>query len=183
VSTQYYVAQSLDGYIAEADGNLDWLTGYPSEGSGPPGATDGEYDRFFAQVGVIAMGSATYEWILDKVDSWPYEGTPCWVFTSRELAVPDGADVRFARGAVAPVLDEMRAVAGERNVWVVGGGDLASQFVGEGVLDELILTVVPVVLGDGLPTFAQRHADNPLRLTATRPSKDGMTELRYEFVR
>lgn len=192
--TQYYVAQSLDGYIAEVDGNLDWLTSYDGDASdgvpqatdgdgGPSQATDGAYDRFFAQVGVLAMGSTTYEWILAEVDSWPYEGTPCWVFTSRELAVPEGADVRFADGPVAPVHEEMRAEAGERNVWVVGGGNLASQFATEGLLDELIVTVVPVVLGDGLPTFAQRLGDQPLRRSGTHPFKNGMTELRYEFVR
>jgi len=184
VSTQYYVAQTLDGYIAETDGNLDWLLSYDGDaGDDVSQATEGEYDRFFAQVGVVAMGSATYEWILAEVEGWPYVGTPCWVFTSRELAAPEGADVRFAGGPVAPVHADMRAEADERNVWVVGGGNLASQFAAEGLLDELIVTVVPVVLGDGLPTFAHRLADGPLRLSGARPFKNGMTELRYEFVR
>ena len=182
MSTQYYVAQSLDGYIAEPDGGLDWLTGYPSEGGGPSGATDGAYDRFFAEVGALAMGSGTYEWMLDRVDTWPYEGLPCWVFSSRELPAFAGADLRFANGSVADAHEQLVAAAGERNVWLVGGGRLASQYVEAGLLDELILTVVPVVLGDGLPTFAGRHADPPMRLTGAKPFKNGMTELRYEFV-
>lgn len=90
---------------------------------------DGAYERFFAEVGALAMGSATYEFILaEEHERWPYEGTPSWVFSSRELPVPAGADVRFARGAVGPVHEEMRTAAGERNVWIVGGGNLAMQF-------------------------------------------------------
>jgi len=183
-ATQYYVAQSLDGYIAERDGGLDWLLKYDGEaGADASQATDGDYDRFFARVGAVVMGSATYEFILaEEQGRWPYEGTPCWVFTSRELPVPAGADVRFASGPVAPVHEQLRAAAGERNVWIVGGGGLASDFAEAGLLDELLLTIVPVVLGDGLPAFARRLGQR-LRLTGTRPFSNGMTELRYEMVR
>jgi len=183
-STQYYVAQSLDGCIAERDGGLDWLLKYDGEaGADAAQATDGEYDRFFAEVGAVVMGSATYEFILaEEQGRWPYEGTPCWVLTSRELPVPDGADVRFASGPVAPVHDQLRAAAGERNVWIVGGGGLASDFAEAGLLDELLLTIVPVVRGDGLPAFARRLGRG-LRLTGTRPFSNGMTELRYGVVR
>ena len=105
------------------------------------------------------------------------------MFTSRERPVPDGADVRFASGPVAPLHGEMTAAAGERNLWVVGGGNLASQFADAGLLDELILTVVPVWLGDGMPTLARRLEGEQLRRTGTQPFANGMTELRYEFVR
>ena len=151
MSTQYYVAQSLDGYIAEPDGNLDWLTGYPTEGSGPSGATEGSYDRFYADVGALAMGSGTYEWMLDRSSNWPYAGVPCWVFTSRDLPGFEGADVRFVSAAPADAHGDMAAAAGERNVWLVGGGNLASQFAAEGLLDELILTVVPVCSATACP--------------------------------
>lgn len=184
-ATQYYVAQSLDGYIAELDGGLEWLMRYGGESEADVSeATDGSYDRFYAEVGVVAMGSATYQFLLDEeLERWPYEGRPSWVFTSRELPVPDGADVRFARGPVRPAHDEMRAAAGDRNVWVVGGGDLAMQFADEGLLDELLVTVVPVWLGDGIPTFSGRLADGALRLTGASPFANGMVELRYELVR
>jgi len=183
MSTQYYVAQSLDGYIAETDHTLDWLLKYDGDaGDDVSQATDGAYDRFYEQVGAVAMGSATYEFILAE-SGWPYEGIPSWVFTSRELPVPEGADVRFADGPVAPLHDEMTAAAGQRNLWVVGGGNLVSQFADEGLLDELLVTIVPVWLGDGMPTFAKRLEGKPLRLIGTHPFKNGMTELRYEFVR
>ena len=183
MSTQYYVAQSLDGYIAEADHTLDWLTKYGGDSADVSEVTEGSYDRFYEQVGAVAMGSATYDFILAEGGGWPYAGIPSWVFTSRELPAPDGADVRFANGPVAPLQKEMTAGAGDRNLWVVGGGNLASQFADEGLLDELIVTVVPVWLGDGMPTFAKRLEGEQLRRTGTQPFANGMTELRYEFVR
>jgi dihydrofolate reductase len=176
-STQYYLAQSLDGYIAESDGGLDWLLHYDGEGGADASqATEGGYDRFFADVGALAMGSATYQFVLDEGgERWPYEGRPSWVFTSRDLPVPEGADVRFARGPVGPPHAEMRAAAGDRNVWIVGGGHL-------GLLDELLITVVPVVLGDGIPTLPGRLRQR-LRLTGTQPFRNGMVELRYDLLR
>ena len=181
-ATRYYLAQSLDGYLAEADGGIDWLEGY--EGVAELAGTElleGTYDEFIAGVGVLAMGSATYDFLLG-LDSWPYEGLPAWVFTSRSLPAIEGADIRFANGPVAPHHADMTALAGDRDVWLVGGGDLAWQFAADGLIDELILTVVPVVLGSGLPTFAGRLAD-PLTLTGARPYRNGMVELRYALRR
>lgn len=183
-STQYYLAQTLDGYIAESDGGLDWLFGY---GRDMPDSADvegpmtegGAYERFFAAVGALAMGSTTYEFLLAHLsDGWPYPDTPSWVFTSRSLPVPDGADVRFTSGSVRAAHDEMRAGAGERNIWLVGGGKLAMQFVDGGLLDELHVTIVPLFLGAGIPTFSGRLGSR-LRLTGSRPFENGMVELRY----
>jgi dihydrofolate reductase len=179
-ATRYYLAQSLDGYLAEADGGIDWLEGY--EGVADLAGTElleGTYDDFIAEVGVLAMGSATYEFILG-VGRWPYEGLPAWVFTSRDLPAMEGADIRFASGPVGPHHADMTAAAGDRDVWLVGGGQLARQFAADGLIDELILTVVPVVLGSGLPTFAGRLA-GPLTLTGARPYRNGMVELRYRL--
>jgi dihydrofolate reductase len=182
-STQYYLAQTLDGFIAEKDGGLDWLLHYEGESEVDASeVTERGYDRFFAAVGALAMGSATYEWILDHQQGrWPYTGTPSWVFTSRDLPPPASADVRFTSGPVAPVHKEMKAAAADRNVWVVGGGNLASQFADQGLLDELIVTLVPVVLGEGIPTFAHRLGQR-LRLTGAQPRPSGMIELSYAFV-
>ena len=92
----------------------------------------------------------------------------------------DGADIRFADGPVEPVHEEMLAAAGERNVWIAGGGHLASQFADAGLLDELHLTIAPVVLGDGIPTFAHRLA-GPLDLIDSRAFPSGMVHLRYSL--
>jgi dihydrofolate reductase len=156
--TQYFTATSLDGFIADADNSLDWLFTRNREHDGPL-----NYGEFIAVVGVMAMGSTTYEWILDHEFAnrdpaeweWPYD-IPCWVFTHRQLrAVPD-ARIEFTSAHVATVHEEMVAAAGDRNVWIVGGGDLAGQFADAGLLDEVIVAIAPVTLGGGAPLLPRR---------------------------
>ena len=191
--TQYYCAATLDGFIAEADDTLDWLMGYEGsfagEGAEPSPMTDGgAYERFYADVGAMVSGSATYEFVLDHLGEggdWPYAGKPYWVLSSRDLPRPEGegVDTRIVNGSVADLLSEMIASAGDRNLWVVGGGNVASQFADEGLLDEVLVTVVPVVLGGGKPLFDRRLPGGPMRLTGTRTFESGMVELSYEISR
>jgi dihydrofolate reductase len=183
----YYCAASLDGFIAEADDTLAWLMEYKGsfEGEGAE-PMKGSYDRFYDGIGALVMGSATYEFILKhegKGDSWPYAGKPSWVLTSRDLPRHSAADadIRFAKAGVSSLYDEMMAAAGERDLWVVGGGNVASQFADEGLLDELLVTVVPVVLGSGKPLFDRRLPGGPMQLAGTRTFDTGMVELRYEI--
>ena len=190
-TVQYYCAATLDGYIADADGGIDWLTGYEGsyEGAGAdpgPMSEGGSYEGFYVEVGALVSGSVTYEFVLEHLSgggSWPYAGKPCWVLSSRDLPTPAGeeADVRIVRGEVADLFEEMIASAGGRNLWVVGGGNVASQFADAGLLDELHLTVVPVVLGQGKPLF-DRGLPKPLQLAGTRTFATGMVELRYEVL-
>lgn len=153
MKTQYYTGSTLDGFIATEDDALEWLF--------PLGdLNNSSYPNFIAEVGALAMGSATYEWIVSNTDKlvaetgapWPYI-QPAWVFTSRILPVIEGSDIRFVKGAVRPVHNEMRAAAGKKNIWIVGGGDLAGQFHDEALLDELIVQIGSVTLGRGKPLF------------------------------
>jgi dihydrofolate reductase len=194
-TTVYYCASSLDGYIAEVDDSLDWLLNYRGifehEAAEPdPMSEGGAYERFYDGVGALVAGSATYEWILDHLGvagggEWPYRGKPCWVLSSRELRLPagEGVDVRIANASVGELYGEMAAAAGDRVLWVVGGGDVASQFADEGLLDEVHVTVVPVALGAGKPLFERRLPNGAMQLTGTRAFKSGMVELRYEIQR
>src|SRR5262249_23937156 len=142
---------TLDGFIADADNSLDWLFTRRREPEGPFG-----YDAFIAHVGALAMGSTSYEWILDHVDGpWPYD-LPAWVFTHRELPPVADARVPFASGAVEPVHREMVEAAAGRNVWIVGGGDLVGQFADAGLLDEVIVQFAPVTVGAGSPLLPRR---------------------------
>jgi dihydrofolate reductase len=180
MKTTYCTATTLDGFIATEDDSLDWLLRIG-------GAEDTGFSSFLAGVGALAMGSTTYEWIVRHSDEvvaetgspWPYS-QPAWVFTSRRLPAVDGADVRFVRGDVRPVHAEMRAVAGARDLWIVGGGDLAAQFHDAGLLDEIVVHVASVTLGRGKPLFPRRVTDPPLRLIAVRQCGAGLAELRYE---
>ncbi len=192
-TTVYYCASSLDGYIAEADDSLDWLLYYQGtfehEAAEPdPMSEGGGYEGFYEGVRALVAGSATYEWILDHLDvagggEWPYRGKPCWVLSSRELRLPEGegVDVRIVNASVGELYGEMAAAAGDGVLWVVGGGGVASQFADEGFIDEVHVTVVPVVLGAGKPLFDRRLPSGPMHLTGTRTVRNGMVELRYEI--
>jgi dihydrofolate reductase len=179
--TQYFTATSLDGFIATEDHSLDWL--FPLGDLNESG-----FPAFFAEVGALAMGSATYEWIARNAATvtseagspWPYPH-PTWVFTSRALGAVPGADVRFVAGDVRPVHAAMVAAAGGKNVWIVGGGDLAGQFHDAGLLDEMIVQIGSVTLGRGKPLFPRRTVGAVLRLVAVRQLGPGMAELRYEI--
>lgn len=183
MKTQYYTATSLDGYIATEDDSLDWLFALGEVG-------ESSYPAFISEVGALAMGSATYEWMLRHADKvaeevgspWPY-AQPTWVFTRRELPVIPGADIRFAAGEVGPVHDEMRAAAGGKNLWIVGGGDLAGQFHDAGLLDELIVQVGSVTLGQGKPLFPRRALSPTLRLNSVHQMGPYMAELRYAVIK
>ena len=193
MATQYYCAMSLDGYIAEADDTLAWLLeyegSYEGEGVEPgPMSGGGSYERFYEGVGALISGATTYEFVVDHMaddSEWPYMGKPCWVLSSRDLPMPSGedADVRIVNASVRELYDEMTAAAGERNLWVIGGGNVASQFADEGLLDEVLVTVVPVVLGAGKPLFDRRLPGGPMQLTGTSTFATGMVELRYEIRR
>lgn len=183
MKTQFYTATSLDGFIATEDDSLDWLF--------PLGdINDTSYASFIAGVGALAMGSSTYEWMLrhsDKVaestgSPWPYT-QPTWVFSSRTLPAIDGAALRFVKGDVGAVHAAMMQAAGGKNVWIVGGGDLAGQFYDAGLLDEILVQVGSVTLGRGKPLFPRRVTGPPLQLQSVRQVGTGFAELRYTVPR
>jgi dihydrofolate reductase len=182
VRTHYYTATSIDGYIADEDNSLGWLFQLSSDP-----ASDDRYETFVAGIGAIVMGSTTYEWVLreeirDEPGRWPYE-QPTWVFTSRTLPGIPGADVRFVRGAVEPVHAEIAALLGEeRDLWLVGGGELVGMFLDAGLLDEVHLGIAPVFLGAGAPLLPRRLATPPLELVGCR--QDGpFAQLDYRVQR
>ena|SRR5690554_5559593 len=158
-------ASTINGFIADEQNSLEWLFAveggdHPDEGLFPSGAA------------VLVEGSTTYEWLLthDKVlehpEKWAefHGDRPVYVMTTRDLPVPEGADVRFRSGAIAELLPELREVAAGGDIWVVGGGDLAGQFLDAGALDEIALSVAPVALTGGAPVFPRRVESDRLRL-------------------
>ena len=174
-SIQYFVAASLDGFIATSTDDLGWLLQF----DGFEGGAD-SYNDFMAAVGCIVMGGETYAWLMEhEPGTWPYSGTPCYVFTHHEHRAPDGADITFVRGDVREFIADFRQAARDRNTWVVGGGNLAAQFADAGLLDEIILSVIPVVLGEGKRLLPMKGPTPPLELTASRTLGRGIVELRY----
>lgn len=155
-STIYYTASSLDGFIATPDHSLDWLLSQPLSDE-----ISEEMGALTTRFGALLMGSSTYQWILDhenaveNPDAWAYTA-PTWVMTHRDLPAVPGADIRFAQGDVAAIHAEAVAAAGGKDVWVVGGGDLAGQLADAGLLDRVEVSYAPVTLGSGAPLLPRR---------------------------
>jgi dihydrofolate reductase len=164
--TVYYTATTLDGFIADPNDSLEWLLRQTEE---PPD------DGFIDGVGAIVMGATTYEWVLRNLDGpWPYE-VPAWVMTHRKLSLPEAGkdgktpDIRFAKGSVSDHYFEMCTATGDRDLWVMGGGDLAGQFADEGLLDEIITWTAPVVLGKGRSLLPRRLDLELIEVGSQRP--------------
>lgn len=165
----YDTATSLDGFIADAEGSLSWL--FAVAGGEEPDAS-----LLPGDAGVLVEGSTTYEWVLAESDilahpeRWrEFHGDRAtFVFTTRELPRPAGADITFVSGPVIDALPRIRAAAGDRDVWVVGGGGLAGQFFDAGALDEISVSVAPVTLGAGAPLLPRRIGSDRLSLRSAQ---------------
>lgn len=166
----YYAAMSLDGFIASADGNVDWLDRLPASEDGYG------YPDFYASVDALVMGSGTYAFI-QGTGSWPYDEKPAWVFSSRALR-PMAPGVTNTSAPVDSVMTEIEQ-AGHRRIWLVGGGLLARSFLDAGLLSELYLTVTPDLLGAGIPFLAPGKTATSLELLEARPYESGVVQVRY----
>ncbi|MBS1907568.1 MAG: dihydrofolate reductase [Actinobacteria bacterium] len=180
----FYTASTLNGFLADPDDSLDWLLRIPQEGA------SADIAAFTERIGVLVEGWSTYEWLLreerllDRPERWQqfYEDRPTFVFTSRELPRVPGADIRFVRGAVHDHWDAIVAAAGSRDVWVVGGGDLAGQFADQGLLDEIVVTFAPATLRSGRPLLPRALDHTRLVLTGVRQAGP-FAELTYRVSR
>src|ERR1044071_3472065 len=168
----YYVASSLDGYIATADGSVDWLSGFHTAGE------DHGAGKLEASVDVLLLGSHTYEFAL-KLGQWPSPDKPSWVFTKRALRVLH-PNITLTSQSPAEVMRHLDARA-FRRVWLMGGGRLAASFHTEGIISRYIVSVFPVLLGSGIPFLAPHScSEEALRLVAAKPFKSGIVQLTYD---
>lgn len=153
MSTVYFTASSLDGFIVDDHDSLDWLISRDIDPVGPFG-----YEAFIKSIGALVMGATTYEWVRnEQPGKWMYT-QPTWVLTHRPEIVIAGHPVRTFSGDVRHLHHELTKAAGYRDVWIVGGGDAARQFVDAGLVDELVVTYAPCTLGEGgrlLPTRSE----------------------------
>jgi dihydrofolate reductase len=175
----FNTATTLNGYLADDEDSLSWLFSVPGADE-----AEGGFGGFLEHVGALVMGSATYEWVIDHEhlvehpDKWFYPHQAAFVMSTRQLPAVAGADIRFRSGAIAPVWDEIRAAAGDQDVWLVGGGDLVGQFADAGLLDEIRVSVAPVTLASGKPLLPRRIEADRLHLESARQAGQ-FAELTY----
>lgn len=182
----YATATTLDGFLADEDDSLEWL--FEVDGGEESLSALG---AFVAGVGVMVEGSTTYRWVLehehllDEPHKWQefYGDRTTYVFSSRtDLPLVPGADIRVVSGRVADHLPAIREAAGDQDVWIVGGGDLAGQFDDAGALDGLLLSVAAVTLGAGAPLLPRRIGSERLRLVDVAQTGQ-FVSLRYDVLR
>ena len=166
-----FIATSLDGFIARADGAIDWL---------PPGDCEPHgYDEFMATVDALVIGRKTFETVL-TFDTWPYGAKPVFVLSTNTLAtVPLGAVAERMSGDPADIVSQL-AARGFRHIYVDGGVTI-QRFLQAGLIQRLIITRIPVLIGEGIPLFGATQRDIALKHIATRQYACGLVQSEYEI--
>jgi len=167
-----YIAASLDGCIARPDGSLDWL-----DAAAVPGEDYG-YGEFLASCDTLLVGGVTFRQLLGFGD-YPYAGKRVYVFTRQgPIDVPEGAEVAFVDVDPAEMVRRLKQEPGD-DIWLVGGSAVIQPVMDADLVDEIILSVIPVVLGEGIPLFAPGTLEKRLELLDERSYPGGIVQLRY----
>ena len=167
-----HIATSADGYVARPDGNLDWLTRRP--------APKGFYGllKFSRSIDAKILGRKTFD--LSVKMGANFSGDNVHYVFSRGVPPPSvPAGVQFVTESIKGFAERLRKQAG-KNTWMMGGGEIIGSFLDEGAIDEFIITVVPIFIGEGIPLIAARHCEIPLRLLSLRRFQDGVVQLHYD---
>ncbi|WP_028274725.1 dihydrofolate reductase family protein [Atopococcus tabaci] len=166
-----FIAASLDGYIATEDESLEWL--FRVEGEGDNGTLE-----FYDSIDTLVMGRRTYEWIIhNEPGEFPYKDKQCYVFTRSPMENTE--DVTFVNEDVTQFVEKLRQQDGG-DIWMVGGGDLLKSFLEARLIDEITVTVAPVLLGKGIPLFKEGEYETELVLKRVR-NFNQFAELKYEL--
>ena len=176
-----HMAASLDGFIARADGTVDWMETSDTFAGGET-LTAEAAAAFLETIDCYVMGSRTYETALtfeSKGFGWAYGDTPVFVLTTRML--PPRANVSFHSGNIVNFMDDLRSRF--QSIWIVGGGDVAGKCIRLNLADEIRYTILPVLIGDGIRFFDRIATDVLLHLVETKSYTNGTVALRYEITR
>lgn len=174
VRTKLYIACSLDGFIAREDGSVDWLDEYENNPE-----TDYGYSEFYASIGTVLMGRKTYEQVLG-FGKWPYEDKKVYVFTRRKEPLKREENVEFISEDIGEFVRHLKKEA-EQDLWLVGGAQLIKEFLKENLIQDFIIFIVPVILGNGISLFD--HIGKEIRLVAGNLEKyeNGLVRIDYKI--
>jgi len=173
--TRVFVGASLDGFIAGPNDELDWLSGGDAQGQGE---AQKSFASFFAEIGAVLMGRRTYDVVCGFQGPWPYGETPMLIATSRSLEAKRPS-VRAVSGSIAELVERAKQAAGDRHVYV-DGGKLIRSALDAGLIDEITVTIVPVVLGAGIPLFAGATRRHRLELMGHKTLGGAAVSLTYK---
>lgn len=168
-----YIATTLDGYIARENGDLDWLMSFPN-----PNKIDYGYAAFYNEISTVIMGRSTYEEILGFDIEWPYGNCETYVISSdSELAI----STENTKVLSDLSIENVKAIkkAANKDLWLVGGGKVISEFLNLGLVDEMLLTLIPVVLGKGISLFPNQPKETHFTLQSAQTFETGAVNLTY----
>lgn len=168
-----YIATSLDGFIAREDGSIDWLTEYENNPE-----SDYGYSEFYSSIGTVLMGRKTYEQVLG-FGNWPYKEKRSYVFTRQKESLHRESNVEFVSGNIREFVHKLKENA-EEDIWLVGGSQLIKVFLEENLVQDLIIFIVPIILGSGIPLFD--HIGKEIKFQTLRVEKyeNGLVRMEYE---
>lgn len=167
-----YIAASIDGYIARIDGDLDWLMEYPINPE-----TNYGYNDFYESVDTVIMGGQTYRDILNMDFVWPYKDKTTYVVTRNSMGAKE--NVHFVTENIIETISELRNQEG-KDIWLVGGGKLIVMLLNQNMVDEMIITTIPVVLGNGIPLFPEQSKESQWKLQDCTGYKNGVVQVTYK---
>lgn len=161
-----YIATSLDGFIAKEDGNIDWLTKYENSGE------DYGFKELYDTIGTVLVGGTTYKQIEDA-----YKGKEVYVF-SETKSKQKADNVHFVSGDVKEIVHDLK-LGNNKNIWLVGGAALVNQFLNADLIDEYIITIIPILLGKGISLFQGKNPESNLTVFNVKQYDSGLVQLRY----
>ncbi len=161
-----YIATSLDGFIAKEDGNIDWLTKYDNSGE------DYGFKELYESVGTVLIGGATHRQIED-----PHAGKEVYIFSKKEPK-HKADNFHFVSGDVQTIIENIK-LGDNKNMWLVGGADLVNQFLDANLIDEYIVTIIPILLGEGIALFQNKNPEQNLKLLKIKSYDSELVQLHY----
>lgn len=168
-----YIAASIDGYIADTSGTIEWLTGFPN-----PEKTDYGYKDLLASVDMVIMGGKTYRELLNMDVIWPYKQQISYVVTRGWTENAAAENIRFITENVIETISELRKQDG-KDIWLVGGGELVSMLLKADLIDEMQIFYIPVILGKGIPLFPEQPKASKWELINSKSYKSGALMVEY----
>lgn len=167
-----YISQSLDGFIADNNGSVDWILGNNEDYT-----SDYGYDNFIRNIDTVILGYNTYKQLIEELspNEWVYKGLQSYVFT--EKTINDVNDIKFVNEDIISFIKKLRKEKG-KDIWICGGSNILNQLVKENLIDEYQITTVPVILGDGIRLFEEKNKKIKLELKETK-IENGLIMGRY----
>lgn len=169
-----YIATTLDNFIAKPDGNIDWLTSFPQPSEGDYG-----YHSLLDSIETIVMGRKTYESLLKMVDVWPYPNFSTYVISSDSNFKPSSPNTFLVTSDFPDFIENLKNNS-SKHCWIVGGGELITAFLHHNLIDEMILSIIPTILGEGIPLFPNKPIESNWKLIKTEAFETGVVNLSYQ---